>query len=773
MPISWVFQLFETSDRKFWVATARGLLQYFPSRDSQGRWFHAYSERNGLSYCDITALNEDSGGSLWLGTNTAGIMKLERHGFTTYEQHEGLLSVSSIFQDRAGALCFRGSVLGDEKTSFFEGAKGDPLGGLPDYYHTRLGKFDGLRFTCFRPDSISDLGWKAEGVTLQARNGEWWVGAANGLYRFPAAVHFDQIKTARPIAVYTTKDGIGKNDQFRLFEDSHGNIWISTISIRPLSIWLRDTETIRDLSSNPALPADDGFARSFGEDQFGNVWIGLSSHLARYRNGTFTVFGASDGLPTGIITSIYPDQAGRLWIASARSGLIRIDHPDAERPEFVCYSTSQGLSSDSTEVLSEQLIVEDLHQHIYICTGRGLDRLDPATGHFKHFTTADGLAAGLFRTCFRDSSGGLWFGMTGGLSHLVPEPDDRTEVPPTILISSLRVAGSRQFISALGDTDITLPGLAADQNEMEIDYTGLSFAAGEKLYYQYRLEGAESDWSSPTEQRTVNYHLAPGYYRFLVRAVNSDGVFSPTPATVAFKILAPIWQRWWFLALLAIAIASVVYVLFRYRLARLVELERVRTRIASDLHDDIGANLSLIAGLSDVLRQQAPWEEATFNERLALIATVSRRSVDAMSDIVWAVNPNRDHLSDLTQRMRRFANETLGPRGIEFRFESPVGDDDTRIDSDMRREVFLIFKEAMNNIVRHSESNLAEISLRSENGSAVLKISDNGRGFDLDRADCGQGLASMRKRAKNIGAELVLHSSPGRGLTILVKAPLK
>jgi ligand-binding sensor domain-containing protein/two-component sensor histidine kinase len=772
MPTSWVFRLFEASDHDFWVATARGLLQFFPNRDEHGRWFHCYSERNGLSYCDITALNEDLGGSLWLGTNTAGAMKLERNGLVTYNQLDGLTSISSLLQDGAGAVCFRGSVLGDEHTSFFEGAKPDSLRRIPDYHYTRLGKFDGRRFTCFKPKVISDLGWKSEGVTLQARNGEWWVGGANGLYRFPSAANFDQIRTARPLAVYTTRDGLSKNFSYRLFEDSHGNVWISTMSFRPLSIWWRDTETIRDLSSKLDVPPEQRLPRSFGEDHYGSVWIGFDGHLGRYHDGIFDIFNASDGIPPGIITSVYSDRAGRLWISSARSGLIRVDHPEAQRPEFLCYSIAQGLSSNSTEILSERLIVEDLQGHIYVCTGRGLDRLDPITGRFKHFTTADGLASGSFRTCFRDSHGGLWFGLTGGLSHLVPASEDRAEVPPPILISGVQVAGSRRFVSALGETEILLADLDADQNDVQIDFIGLSFVTGERLYYQYQLEGAESGWGSPTEQRSVNYRLAPGQYKFLVRAVNSDGVFSSTPAILAFRILPPFWERWWFLGLCAIGLTLLLYTIYRYRIARLVELERVRTRIASDLHDDIGANLSLIAGLSDVLRQQAPWEP-TISERLALIATVSRRSVDAMSDIVWAVNPNRDHLSDLTGRMRRFANETLRPRGIEFRFESPVVEDDTKISSDVRREVFLIFKEAVNNIIRHSECTLAEISLRSESGLALLRVSDNGRGFDVDRADWGQGLASMRKRAANVGAELVLVSSPGHGATILVKAPLK
>ncbi|MBO0861151.1 MAG: hypothetical protein J2P21_22230, partial [Chloracidobacterium sp.] len=500
MPAPWVFQLFETSDRKFWVATSRGLLEFFPNRDDQGRWFHSYSERNGLSYFDITALEEDLGGNLWLGTNNAGAMKFERDGFITYGQRDGLYTVNSIFEDRAGGLCFRGSVLGDKHTSVFEGATLDPMGRTPDHYYTRLGRFDGRTFSWFMPRAVGDLGWVAEGITLQTRDGEWWAGGAHSLYRFPASDNFSRIRTARPLAVYTDKDRMGAGYPFRLFGDTHGNVWISTFSASHVLLWERDSNSLRDMSKAPGFPAKDNGASSFGADHAGDVWIGFNGQIARYRDGVFTLFTASDGVPPGVITSIYVDHAGRLWFTSARSGLIRVDEPGERRPKFVNYTTAQGLSSDSTEV-SERLIVEDLQGRIYIGGSRGLDRLDPATGRFKHFTTTDGLAPGSFKACFRDRHGELWFGMSGGLSRFMPTPDEPFHAPPPILISELRVAGSLRLISALDETDVLLPDLPADQNQLQIDFTGLSFSPGDALRYQYKVEGAGEDWSAPTEQR--------------------------------------------------------------------------------------------------------------------------------------------------------------------------------------------------------------------------------------------------------------------------------
>jgi ligand-binding sensor domain-containing protein len=774
----WVFQLFETSDRRFWIATAQGLLQFFPDRDEQGRWFHSYSERNGLSFYDITALNEDLGGNLWLGTASAGAMKLERNGFVTYDERDGLYCINSIFGDRAGGVCFRGNVLGDERTSVFEGAKLDALGRTPDYNYVRLGRFDGQRFTWFNPAAVY-LGWMNEGNTLQARNGEWWVGGTGALCRFPAADNFDEIKKARPLAVYTKKDGIGEV-VYRLFEDAHGNVWVSTFSSTPLLLWERTSQAFQDLSTATGLPFNDLQLRSFAEDRAGNVWIGMNGQIARYHDGSFTLFTAAAGVPPGPITSIYLDHAGRLWLASARSGLIRVDDPESERPVFVDYTTAQGLSSNSFE-LSPGLIVEDLQGHIYIGTGRGLDRLDPATGHFRHFTTADGLAPGSFRSCFRDRDGGLWFGTTRGLSHFIPAVDQPPEATPPILISGLQVAGSRQFVSALGETDMVSPDLSPGQNQLQIDFIGLSFAPGEVLRYQYMLEGTDQGWGPPTEQRSVTYRLAPGRYKFLVRAVNSDDVPSGTPAVITFRILPPVWARWWFLALVAIGLTLMLYRFYRYRLARLLELERVRTRIATDLHDDIGSSLSRMAILSEVAKQRMDGaDRLQASSIMTEIAESARGVVESMSDIVWAIDPRRDDLSNVVFRVRQFASDVLGSKGIAWSFQSPAEFEKIKLNPQQRRHIFLIFKEAISNASRHSGCHSVRLSLAMAHSRIIGEIRDDGLGMAVissDQRPCdgrgGHGLENMRARAAQLGGDLTIDSSPGLGTCITVEVPVK
>ncbi|MEP6819863.1 MAG: two-component regulator propeller domain-containing protein [bacterium] len=772
LPTDWVFQLFETSDHKFWIATNVGLVAFSPDAGENGERFHTYTKRHGLSFQEVTALNEDAGGNLWLGTNTAGAMKLVRDGFVTYGEQDGVNSVGVILADRAGGVCFRGYVLGDKHASIFEGGKVDLLHpGDISYWHT-LGRYDGQRFNWFVPSVLKakDFGWVREGGMLQARSGEWWVAMHGQLYHFPSVDNFNDLAKARPLAIYGEESAEGVPQIFRIFEDSRGRIWISSFDsgTNRLQLWEHGKQTLGDLTGSANLPSlKDDLVRSFAEDLAGNIWMGFNTGLARYRDGAFTFFAAKDGLPPGSINYMFTDHAGRLWLGLSRSGMLRVDEPATERPVFRSYTTGEGLSSDSVEV-----ITEDLSGDIYAGTGRGLDRLDPATGRVRHYTTADGLASGSFLGALRDRNGVLWFGTHTGLSRFVPATNG-SAAPLPILISGLRVAGLSQPLSALGESNVRLSDLVADKNQMQIDFLGLSFAPGDVVRYQYKLEGTNANWSAPSEQRTVNFaSLSPGRYRFLVRAVNSEGVASTQPATVTFTILPPIWQRWWFVTLVVLMLLLLIYFAYRYRLRRVIELERVRTRIASDLHDDIGSNLSLIAGLSEMLRQQARQVDSQITERLSVIANASQQSVEAMGDIVWAVNPKRDNVIDLAHRMRRFASDSFTARNIQFHFNAPKADKNVKIDAEVRREVFLVFKEGINNIARHSGCETSEVALKTERGNIILEMKDDGTGFDQANADSGQGLDSMRRRAEKLGGTLEVISRPNVGTTVILKAPI-
>jgi ligand-binding sensor domain-containing protein/signal transduction histidine kinase len=766
----WIFDLYESADGKLWVGTNYGFCELSLDDEAEVTKLRAYTRGNGLSFHEIVSLTEDRDGNLWLGTNNNGAMKLARPGFITFAERDGLNSVTSLFETGAGELYAYGYVLSNERgASVFEGAKLDQLN--PDTFTARrLGRFDGRRFTWFIPEVLTKkyLGWSDKPLALEARTGEWWIAWGGGLYRFPRADSPAALKAARPIDAFANKE-LGGAEVYSIYEDARGDLWIATIAApgNGLFRWERATRTLRDIAHITGLPAlKDRLPATFQEDRAGNVWIGFAQgELARYAADRFEVFTAADGLPAGRINALYLDREGRLWVATTR-GVSRIDDPSAQHPAFVNYSATQGLSGNVTFA-----ITEDLYGRIYIGTGQGLDQLNLATGRVKHYTTADGLAGGKISAAFRARDGWLWISTTQGLSRFLPELE-RQSPPPPVLLTGVQVAGTAQNVSALGETEMRLADLSASANQLQIDFVGLGFAPGESLSYQYMLEGADRDWSAPTTQRTVTYaRLAPGRYRFMVRAINSDGLASAAPAALSFRILPPFWQRWWFIAVVTALTGALVYAFYRYRVRRLLELERVRTRIAADLHDDIGSSLSQISVLSEVLRTQLGAQRERVSKNISLINRVSQEALDSMSDIVWAINPQHDHLSDLVRKMRRVASETLPARDIEFTFNAPVEGHDVKLGADLRRQVFLMFKEAINNIVRHSNSTHSEIELKLSGHWLALVIADNGDGFEPDCASEGNGLVSLRRRAWALGGETLVSSRRGEGTTVTIKIP--
>ena len=736
-------EIYQSADRRIWIGTDGGLSVF-----SDGR-FRSYTMAQGLSSRSISREVEDRDGNLWLASAT-GAMKITWSGFTTFGKADGLSNgrVTSVFEDQQGELC----VTGDE---------GEPF----------INHFDGQRFNVVRPQlprEIKSFGWGWNQVTFQDHTGEWWVPTFYGLYRFPHVTSVEQLAHMRPKAFYTQQHGeLPGTDVFRLFEDSRGDIWISIAGGGPNVVrWERATESFHVYSEGEGLPLHSP-PTAFREDTAGNLWLGFyEGGLARYRDGRFRLFTQSDGMPAGPVRALYLDHAGRLWLATGQDGVARLDDPQTDHPRVVAYTSADGLSSNSISC-----ITEDKLGRMYFGTARGLDQLDLQTKRVRHYTKADGLPSSAVAVAFRDRQDALWFGTDLGLSRLIPGPDPPKQQPP-IMISGLRIAGDSQPISALGETEVSGLVLNPNQNQLSIDFVGLGFAAGEGLRYQYKLIGANEEWSAPTDQRTINYAgLSPGKYRFIVQAVTTDGIISPSPATISFTIMPPFWQRWWFVILALTLTGLVAAAIIRNRVTRLIELERVRTRIAADLHDDIGSALSRIAILSEVTRRQGN-VEAAVGEPLGVIASASRDLVDSMSDIVWAINPNKDHLRDLIQRMRRFASDLFTARQIEFSFNAPGEEQALKIGADLRRQVFLIFKEAVNNVARHSECTKAQIEMQLENRWLTVKVADNGPGFDSAEVSEGQGLTSMRARAKELGGKLEIISNAQTGTTVLLKVPL-
>ncbi|MGA3203063.1 MAG: two-component regulator propeller domain-containing protein [Bryobacteraceae bacterium] len=737
-----VTALHEGSDGSLWVGTGLGISR-LSWGNSQRPLIENLTRDQGLSDRQVSALSEDQAGNIWAGTEGAGVMRIDRAGFTTYREQDGLATdrVFSVFEDRAGELLAVTSGAGNKTHS--------------------IDIFDGIRFHSVSLGRFSEEAtWGWDRVLLQSRTGEWWGATDRGLCRFGSRKAED-LSRGNSQTCYTS------NTIFRIFEDSKGGVWASAQSKNGDKVmrWDPGTNKVFTFPSplSPGGPRND-LVSSFAEDRQGNIWMGLYiGGLYRYDGNRFQYFQTSDGVPGGSINALLAEE-NALWIGS-NGGLGRVENTGDPQLRVETYTTARGMASNRIAC-----ITSDRQGRIYAGTGKGVDRLEPRTGNIRHFSSANGLAHGALRSAFRDRNGSLWFATTQGLSKFIPTAliptADRPVAPPRIFITDLRIGGVAYPVSQVGETRISRLELKPSENRLQVDFVGIDYEPGDMLRYSYKLQEADADWSPPRSQHSVNYAaLSAGTYHFLVKAVTSDGQESVAPAGIDFVVLPPVWRRWWFESLaVAVAIAG-VFAAHRHRVAQAVSLERIRTTIATDLHDDIGASLAQIAILSEVARVNANGQGRA-GEPLERVATLARELVDSMSDIVWSIRSEAHGMESLIRRMREFAIDLLSSQGIDFELRTPPRGKSAELSLQARRQVFLIFKECIHNAARHSRCTAVKAELKIADRAAVLTIEDDGTGLRPEEKPPGwtggTGIANMRRRSQQLGGSMHLTSSHQR-----------
>jgi ligand-binding sensor domain-containing protein/two-component sensor histidine kinase len=724
--------LVDDANGAFWIGTWDGLIKYIQGKQT------VYTSAQGLSDNAIASLLEDREGNLWIGTVGGGVCKLSSELIVSFTKTDGLPNqdVRKVIQDPGGNIW---ASIGN--------------GGLVEIVEGKVVPVKGSQSPPF--NDFDDR-------MLQDRHGDWWIGTNAGLFRFHGPEM--QMQNGQKI---TGRNGLAELPIMGgLYEDPNGRIWASP---EEQGLYYFDPSPGRRLFFTQVPPraiAPFTGAQRMITDRSGTIWLAGHELLGKLVNGRISMLQPGEGLPETRPRTFFLDSRGWLWIGLRYKGVSVTKDPTRDPPQFSNYSTANGLASDAVWAIAE----DDLGR-MYFGTGKGLDQLDLNSGRIRNFNTDDGLASDIINYCLKDRDGNIWIGTTLGLSKFNPRAEHATSAAAPTFFSRVQIAGEDLPLPETGARQIPQLELSANRNNLLIEYLALSFQGENELRYQYKLEGVDTDWSAPTTGRSINYaHLAPGSYQFLARTINQDGAVSAEAAAFQFRILSPIWLRWWFLLGVGLLVGFVAYSLHRQRVARSVELERVRTRIATDLHDDIGANLSLIAMLSEVARGQLNRSDLRLKEWLATIATTSRDTVDSMSDIVWAVNPQRDHLRDLTRRMRLFADDICAARGIELQFNAPNTTRNLKLGADLRREVFLIFKECINNMVRHSGCTLAVVDLNTEDKKLVLKMIDNGSGINADLGE-GTGVGSMRQRAQRLGGSFEISSTNGKGLIVILRVP--
>ncbi|MGH9380980.1 MAG: ATP-binding protein, partial [Thermoanaerobaculia bacterium] len=575
-----------------------------------------------------------------------------------------------------------------------------------------------------------------------------------------------------PRAHYTVADGMAANDVWRLHEDTHGDLWIASRipGAEPLTRWRRRSGEFQRFGPQDGLPAQQAI-HGFAEDRAGGLWVNSSQvGLSRFDGTRFHLLAPRRGLPPGTVgSSIHVDRRGRLW-ATVGGVLIRIPDPTSAEPRVSPYPAPHTWFDSAGGVLAE-----DDAGWIYVRSSRGLARLQPESGAYQElgsgtpFTSID--------RAYRDDQGTLWFATSQGVLRYEPQPL-RESPPPPVWIRQVRIAGVAQPVPPMGVRRLAPLHMTTDQRQMQIDYFGLGFGPDELLRFQVRLDGADEEWSEATTRRSAAYvGLSPGRYRFRVRAVTTTGQISAEPATVAFTIPPPLWQRAWFLGLVAVTLGALLVAAHRLRVRRLLELERVRTRIATDLHDDLGASLARVSVLTELARRTLRHDPDDSERVLEEIGETSRRLVEAAADIAYAVDPERVALSAFVARLRRFADDLLAGTDIAWRFQALGETSSVVLTPEQRRHLLAILKEGLHNAVKHAAAQHISLTLEASEGTLSAELIDDGCGFEHDRyasgewAPPGRGLRNMRHRARELGGQLTIDATPGRGTRVRLTVP--
>jgi signal transduction histidine kinase/ligand-binding sensor domain-containing protein len=725
-PIIGCKEPFRARDGIVWVPCYIGLL-----RVGEGN-IEIIDANDGLPP-DILAAGEDPTGDIWIGTRAAGAFRLARSGATTFTRAHGLANdrIMSVFTLDDGTIC---STNRKGLSCFRDG----------EIHHGSLWP-RGNRFP----------GWGWNQVVLRGGDGTWWFATGEGLVRWPRVQRIEDFGRVAPMAIYTTRDGLDHDDVFRVWQDSRGTVWVGTFGQKPLS--RGDPATGRFTSFGAAEGFPQAAPTAFAEDWAGNVWIGL------YTGGLVRVAGdrferIARGLPGGLVRDLKIDSRGRLWIA-ATGGVACIETPSADAAGLVVrrYPGNSGYC-----------VVEMADGRMAIGSQRGLDVFDPRGGSVVHLSMRDGLASNEVTVAAIDRRGALWLGTVSGLSRLARIPPPRIAPPPRPRIEAISIDGIPQAVAELGATAVGGVRVEYPRHAMTVGFSAPHYDPEHPLRFEYRL-AANADWIDVGSQRAVVFDRLPsGSGTFEVRASTAGGTVS-APAQVSFTAIPPIWRRTWFIALALALVSALAFLGHRTRVAHLVALERVRTRVATDLHDDLGSSLSRISILSEIAKRKLVIADS--DSILDEIANSARGLVDALGDSIWAIDPRRDDVRSLLLRVHHFAAAVFEAQSIAIDLHLPPDVAPLPLRPEQRRETYLILKEALNNTAKHAGARHVAVVASADAHLLRIGVRDDGKGFAVKEND-GRGLPSMLDRARRAGGSLEVVSEPGHGTSVTVSIPI-
>ena len=708
LPSDWVISLWEDREKNLWCGTGAGLVVIRPNN------LETISPPDKWKSCPVLCVLPAPDGALWVGTEGAGLYRLQNGGWTNFHSDQGIRNpfVWSLAADGAGKIWAGtwGGGLFAQKDDAFDYAPGLENFLLPT-------------------------------PALLFLRDELWIGTPAGALRYQNG----KLERFSEIA------GEPFGDVRAIARDKSGALWFGTAGG---GLVRRQDGNFRRFKKADGLSSDFIECLHFAGD--GALWIGtFGGGLDRFKDGKFSVTNRKQGLPNGVIGHIEADGRGFLWMSSY-GGILRASEKDLNR-------CADG------EIAEVPFLTYGINE--------GMPTLECSEG----LQSAGGKTA----------DGRLWFATAKGLVAVDPAGVKLNPLPPPVRIEEMRV-DDKKFADGTAAGPLKIP---PGRHHIEFEYTGLSIVAPEKVRFKCRLNGFDLEWANVGGKRVATYnYIPPGSYSFQVTACNNDGVWNESGASLAFEVLPYFWQTTWFLVVsgLATVLAASGAVWFdtRRRMRRRLEraerqrdIERERSRIAQDIHDDLGASLTRISMLSETVQSELDQPEQAA-AGLNQIYKTAHELTRAMDEIVWAVNPRHDTLEGLTSYLEKFAQDLLAAAGIRCRLDMPLEFPSWRPTSNVRHNLFLAFKEALHNVVKHSAASETSIRLVTEASHFELVVEDNGRGFTPEttrehprdnsaRLSTGNGLENMARRLAEIHGSCRIQSAPGQGTKVILIVPLK
>ncbi|MEQ8478172.1 two-component regulator propeller domain-containing protein [Fulvivirga sp.] len=711
---------------EFWTVSALGALKY-----DNGKIKH-FSKNQGITDKGINIIFTDREGNVWFGAESEGLYKLTNEVFTFYGMEHGLetLPLTSVTQDSDGNYWYGSFGKGIQK---YDGEKYVKFGltdGLPSQY-----------ISSSAADSAGNL---------------WFGSRGSGLIKFDG----------NSFSSLTTEDGLAHNFVRQVFVDSHQNIWIGTVS----GLSKYDGESFENYNIQSGLAGN--LIWGISESNEGEVLIVTREGISQYSDGQLSLIDIDKEVFDKRVNTAVKDNYGNYWIGYSGHGLLRI----ATNGTRMFVTTQEGLSSD----LIYNLLI-DSDNNLIVGSERGVDKvlLDEygRVIRIKSYGQKEGFK-GLgttYNNIFRDNENNIWFGTDDGVFKYDASKEVKNEVEPITYISGLKLFYNEVDWSQYTDNIsswLNIPEkikLPYSENNLILEYFGVSLSNPKEVKYKFRLLGLEARWSPVTERTEAVYtNLAPGSYTFEVKAANNDDVWSTIPATFQFEITPPFWQRLWFYVLLLVLffVCFKLYNDYRVRVnlnkiltlerIRSEELQKVRKRMARDFHDNMGNQIASITVFANLINLKLKNKSKEVDDLLQNIQKHTSSLFTGTKDFIWSMDPDSDNLNEIFTYIRDFGEDLYERTPIAFFSNADDFDKHYPLPSGWSRQLVLIFKEAMTNALKHSQATEVHLDLKLSAKDFVITLWDNGVGFNIDEITKGMGMKNMNTRASQLNGEFVI-----------------